>query len=193
MQVHRAGQYLANRKRLDEVPVVRDSWARLRTCGRGHGSLPLLMVTRRRGRCCGTRRLRFLVTGDMTLSVVDADGLRVLTVDMLRHKTMAADLNGDRLARACNDLTVLAACPALSHGEAPPVLPHPDAGLSPGPWRVEYGSTRRRLRIISASGALIAERAFPRSAPDEQVQSIVARLRDGMICLGGNRPSTKLQ
>lgn len=123
---------------------------------------------------------RFVATGNMTLAVVAADGLCILTVDMLRQKTMAAGLAGARLARACNDLTLLAAAPALVRGEPPPPLPHPDAGLSPVPWRVDYDPARRRVQVFAATGTSIAARTFPRSISDGAVMAIVETLHDGL-------------
>jgi hypothetical protein len=118
----------------------------------------------------------------MTLSVLDAHGHRLLTVDMLKHKTMAAGTDGDRLARAYNDLAVLAALPAVLRGEPLPPLPHPEAGLSSGPWAVEFSAARRRLRIRSAQGVVIAERVFPRTTPEDAPVGLVR-----LLASGGNR------
>ena len=51
------------------------------------------------------------ITGDMTLSVLDAAGFKVLGVEMLRMNTMRADDGGQLLARTLNDLHLLAGIP----------------------------------------------------------------------------------
>jgi hypothetical protein len=95
------------------------------------------------------------MTGNMTLSVVAEGGLRILTVDMLAQDTMKHDTNGDRLARALNDLTLIAV-PSTP-------LPHPDAGISPTPWSATVDANRRRIAVRGAGGRLIAGHMFGRT------------------------------
>jgi hypothetical protein len=45
------------------------------------------------------------ITGDLTLSILDRNGFKVLGVDMLRTNTMRAGDGGERRARTLNDLT----------------------------------------------------------------------------------------
>lgn len=59
---------------------------------------------------------RVAATGNMTLCVVMSADTRVLRVDMLKQDTMHVGLDGDRLARAYNDLALVAACPCALQG-----------------------------------------------------------------------------
>ena len=102
-------------------------------------------------------------TGDMTLSVVDADtGERVLTVDMLAAGTTKAGTDGDVLARTVNDLTLLA--DVIS--KRPHSIPHPSAGYSPFPWQVvRSGKDLKRVSVLDADNKKIAGRKDGMAAP----------------------------
>ena len=117
-------------------------------------------------------------TGHMTLSVVSSAGEQILKVDMLSQGTMKAGLRGDRLARALNDLTLVAALPDVLRGGKLPALPHPEAGHSLLPWQVE--TTGERLALRDADGRRIASREFPRTIPPERVSGIVDCLQRGL-------------
>lgn len=117
-------------------------------------------------------------SGDMTLSVVSSTGEQVLRVDMLSQGTMKAGLSGDRLARALNDLSLVAALPELLRGGGVPELPHPGAAHSPLPWRVVESG--RRISVKDADGRRIASREFPRTMPAERVGEIVGCLQAGL-------------
>lgn len=103
---------------------------------------------------------RVLPTGDMTLCVLDAAGIRILRIDMLSHGTMRAGDDGERLARAYNNLSLVAALPnVLRTGVCElsaylPLIPHPEAGVSPMPWMILSGSANARL--VDATERVIA-------------------------------------
>lgn len=104
--------------------------------------------------------------GDMTLCVVDGCGLRVLKIDMLTYRTMAAGDSGERLARAYNDLAIVSQCPALvanAHRGLPSAVefPYVDAGHSPFPWRMEISP--RKAKLIDGAGKMIADLEIPAS------------------------------
>jgi hypothetical protein len=88
------------------------------------------------------------------------------------------------LARAYNDLALLASCPALARGDPPPPLPHPDADISPGPWRIHYDPSRRRLQVLDREGKRMAERVFPRTVADARITAILKSLAGGLRSLG---------
>lgn len=119
-------------------------------------------------------------TGDMTLAVTSSDGRRILRVDMLASATMAAGTNGERLARAQNDLCLLAASPELRAGRRLPVLPHPDAGVSPAPWSVAWAPDRRRIRIRDGEQRLIAGYDYPAGADLEWIRNVLDTLVAGV-------------
>jgi len=111
------------------------------------------------------------ITGDMTLSVLNEDGLKVLGIDMLSRKTMLAGTDGDLLARALNDLNLIAQ--AADHVEVTHlVLADPSAKMSPTPWRLETKETTRRLLVRDAEGQIIGERRFPASMSRDALLNI---------------------
>ena len=99
-------------------------------------------------------------TGNMTLSVSDAVGLRIARIDMLSAKTMTAGDNGDQLAQALNDLTIITLCPNLAEADAPEkvigqfILPYSDDALSRGPWKV--AGRHNCFTLFDADGRRIA-------------------------------------
>lgn len=122
-------------------------------------------------------------TGDMTLSVLDEHGRQILKIDMLRYGTMKAENGGDRLARSLNDLALIAAMPDICHTgwvALDATLPHPEAGLSPFPWSVDYDDASRSLEVRDAAGKKIAGRRFPDRIPRQDVEVIVTILRRGV-------------
>ena len=124
-------------------------------------------------------------TGNMTLSIVSSTGEQILKVDMLAQGTMKAGVHGDRLARALNDLSLIAALPEFLRGGPLPELPHPDAGHSPLPWQV--ARTRRRIAVHDADGRRIAVREFPHATSPERVDAIVGCLESGLERLARDR------
>lgn len=112
-------------------------------------------------------------TGDMTLSVLDNAQMRIIRIDMLRYRTMDAGDGGNRLTRAYNDLTVVAACPELlgTSGAAERVgldLPHPDAGISPMPWTIVR--TQKGAKLVSSAGKYIADISW-KTCPSDILQA----------------------
>jgi hypothetical protein len=112
------------------------------------------------------------ITGDMTLSVLDDRGFKVLGVDMLRMNTMQAGDGGEILARTLNDLGLLAQA-ASAKNPSCCTLPDPSAGLSPRPWEIEFQESKRRVRVRDANHRTVGERTFPKSTPPETLTSIV--------------------
>lgn len=126
--------------------------------------------------------------GDMTLGVFDEEGFQIVKIDMLKQKTMKAETNGEMLCRALNDLTLIASFPSLLRNEIALVeilnnKPHPESGVSPFPWRVEYSQEKRILRIIASNNKLVADRDYPKGKLDEDVESIVQGLMYGVNLL----------
>ncbi len=121
-------------------------------------------------------------SGDMTLSVVSSTALQILKIDMLAQRTMQAGADGDHLARALNDLTMLAAIPELLRTETRDIdLPHPNAGHSPFPWDVAI--TPRRITVNDGHGRKIAERVFPKRMPAERKHELTAAITAGVTRL----------
>lgn len=119
------------------------------------------------------------ITGDMTLSLLDQDGLKVLGVDMLRMNTMRAGDDGELLARTVNDFRLLAR--AADHADTRPLaLADRSAGLSPLPWRVEYQQQSRRLEVRDARNRIVGERAFPKGVSPETLTRIVQAIRQAV-------------
>jgi hypothetical protein len=144
------------------------------------------------GEICNMK-LRTAITGDMTLSVLDETGFKVLGVDMLRGNAMQAGADGERLARALNDLTLLsdaATVDAMRSVE----LPHPEVGVSDRPWRLEEDRHRNlRIRLKSATGQIIAERTFPASTQLDAsiaytcaVKRAVVRINSDVVMVAGD-------
>lgn len=99
---------------------------------------------------------------------------------MLRYGTMKAENGGERLARSLNDLALIAAMPDICHTgwvDLDATLPHPEAGLSPFPWSVDYDDVSRSLEVRDAAGKKIADRRFPDRIPRQDVEVIVTILR----------------
>lgn len=114
------------------------------------------------------------ITGDMTLSVLDESGFKVLGVDMLRMNTMHAGDGGETLARTLNDLRLLAHA-ASSENPSPSdwALGDPSAGVSPRPWEIELHESARRVRVRDANRRTVGERTFPKSTTQEMLTNIV--------------------
>ncbi len=119
---------------------------------------------------------RSVATGDMTLCLVDANGTRILRIDMLGCGTMRAGNGGDRLARAYNDLALLAYCPLLlKQGQThtqdlTTLLPHPDAGISPLPWSLSH--SERNAKLTDSLGKRIAEIELGKRRYDTLIASL---------------------
>jgi hypothetical protein len=119
------------------------------------------------------------ITGDMTLSVLDDSGFKVLGVDMLRMNTMQAGDGGETLARTLNDLGLLAqAASAEDPGRC--TLADPSADLSPRPWEIDFDESRRQVRVRDANHRTVGERTFPKSTPPGR-----------MLLRGPHRPAVK--
>jgi len=128
---------------------------------------------------------RVAATGDMTLCVLDDAGLRIVRIDMLKHGTMVAGDDGERLARAYNDLAVVAACPSVLHsldvGETVGLdLPHPDAGISPMLWKMVRSSNR--VRLVSSAGKPIADVSW-KGSPSAMLLASLAVLEQSLPAL----------
>lgn len=102
------------------------------------------------------------ITGDMTLSILDEHGVKVLGVDLLKANTMRAGDGGDLLVQTLNDLTLLAQAADAAGGEGLQ-LRDPSAGLSPTPWSVVVQEPKRQVQVRDARGRRIADRGFPKS------------------------------
>ena len=134
------------------------------------------------------------ITGDMTLSILDEHGVKVLGVDMLKAKTMRAGDGGDLLARTLNDLTLLAQAADAAGGECLK-LRDPSAGLSPTPWSVVVQEPKRQVQVRDARGRGIADRGFPKSMSAaafaelaRQITAAVGRVNDWFPAERGDSP-----
>lgn len=115
------------------------------------------------------------ITGDMTLSILDESGFKVLGVDMLRTNTMRAGDGGELLARTLNDLTLLARSADVTDANSLELW-DASAGLSPTPWRIDVQNRTRKVQVRDATGRLIAERSFPRTTPSEVLRNVFGRI-----------------
>ncbi len=115
------------------------------------------------------------ITGDMTLSILDENGFKVLGVDMLQMNTLRAGDGGELLARTLNDLALLAQAADVTDAHSPELW-DASAGLSPTPWCVDVWEKSRRIWVRDARGRTIAERAFPQSTTDAERARIVQRI-----------------
>ena len=115
------------------------------------------------------------ITGDMTLSILDENGFKVLGVDMLRLNTMLAGDGGTLLARTLNDLTLLAQS-AQTENAGDLELWDVSAGLSPTPWSVVVRDWKQQVQVRDATGRRIAERDYPRSMTPEIFGELVRRI-----------------
>jgi hypothetical protein len=124
---------------------------------------------------------QYKATGDMTLSVVVAQtGQRVFTVQMLSAGTMKAGLEGDRLARSINDLSLLAQIPRLMGGDIKiDLAPHPEVGNSPFPWSVILSKTKCALQIEDARKKKIAESLSGKRSHPEWLE-FVSLIQEGI-------------
>lgn len=116
------------------------------------------------------------ITGDMTLSVLDAAGFKVLGVDMLRMNTMRAGDGGQLLARTLNDLHLLAAAASYPDRESLP-LAYPSEGASPRPWKLVFHQGTRRLQLRDAQRRLVGERTFPKRTEPEKLAAVLDTMR----------------
>ena len=111
------------------------------------------------------------ITGDMTLSILDEGGFKVLGVDMLRMKTMRAGDGGELLARTLNDLGLLAQAADAADAKKL-VLEDASAGLSPLPWQFEFQASMRRVHVRDAHDRLLGERTFPKNTSQETLATV---------------------
>lgn len=121
----------------------------------------------------------------MTLGVFDEDGFQIVKIDMLKQNTMKAETDGESLCRALNDLTLIAAFPKLLRSELTLIeiikdLPYIEIETSPFPWRIEYISEKRKLRILDSNNKLVAFREYPKKISDEYIKLIVLALTNGV-------------
>jgi len=127
------------------------------------------------------------ITGDMTLSILDENGFKVLGVDMLRMNTMQAGDGGALLARTLNDLMLLAqAADAANADELE--LWDASAGLSPTPWSVVVQDRKRQVQVRDASGRRIAERVYPGSISPQDFAGLAHRITASVERVNVSRP-----
>ncbi|MCY2991736.1 MAG: hypothetical protein NTY19_28260 [Planctomycetota bacterium] len=127
------------------------------------------------------------ITGDMTLSILDENGFKVLGVDMLRMNTMQAGDGGARLARTLNDLTLLAQAADAAHLDEVAIWDD-SAGLSPTPWSVVVQDRKRQVQVRDASGRRIAERIYPKSVTPEMFGDLAQRITGAVERVNHRRP-----
>jgi hypothetical protein len=130
-------------------------------------------------------------TGNMTLSVVAATGEQIVRLDLLVSGAMRAGDNGWALARAWNNLALLASIPAWVDRDAPgAIVPHLEVGCSPLPWRVDYDAVRHRVIVRDADGRKVAERTFPPQMVGSREGEIVELLTRGVEVMNRQAGST---
>ena len=130
------------------------------------------------------------ITGDMTLSILDENGFKVLGVDMLRANTMRAGDGGDLLVRTLNDLTLLAQAADAACRECPK-LRDPSAGLSPTPWSVLVQEPKRQVQVRDASGRRIADRGFSKSMSAVAFADLARQISDAVERVNDRYPAEK--
>jgi hypothetical protein len=118
---------------------------------------------------------RASATGDMTLSLLDDTGFKVLGIDMLAQNTMRAGTNGALLVRALNDLTLISDCSSTG-GNSIDLTDVEGSEISPRPWRCESSWKQKKLSIHDGLGSQIATRIFPKHLSEERFGDIVNAL-----------------
>ena len=108
-----------------------------------------------------------LITGDMTLSILDEQGFKLIGVEMLSARTMQAETNGAKLARALNDLRLIAAHASEPMGLAWIEDYDDDAGVSPRPWRCQVDCAAMTLVVLDKNSKRIAGRRYPKGRTRE--------------------------
>jgi hypothetical protein len=103
------------------------------------------------------------ITGDMTLSILDDKGKKVLGVDMLHAKTMLAGTDGERLERTMNDLQAIADIVSKR-------IPDLSEPLSPRPWNVSQSG--KMVRVKDREVRTIAEHKIPEASLPTILQSL---------------------
>ena len=98
---------------------------------------------------------RARATGDVTLSVLAASGLRILTLDLVRSRSMRPSKDGRWLARAYNNLGLLAAISDVLDGGVVPAPSDRAAGTSPFPWHLWVNAGETRIRVTDRDGGLV--------------------------------------
>jgi hypothetical protein len=119
----------------------------------------------------------------MTLSVLEVEtGQRVLTISMLQAGTMKAETHGERLVRAINNMTLLAAIPTLisSPSEAP-LPPHSDAGYSPIPWALNQKG--RDTVIQDCRGMKVATLSVPNKCSETGQPARIEVIQKGLLII----------
>jgi hypothetical protein len=122
-------------------------------------------------------RFKAAITGDMTLSLLDEQGFKILGIDMLSQATMRAGTKGDLLARALNDLTVLAEYASQQQGTEKVVVHFPAGQLSPTPWNLKTIPESKKVTLTDGTGKRIATRIFPKNLSTALFQKIVNTLQ----------------
>jgi len=132
-------------------------------------------------------RFKAAITGDMTLSLqLDEQGFKILGIDMLSQATMRAGTKGDLLARALNDLTVLAEYASQQQGTEKVVVQFPAGQLSPTPWNLKVIPDSKKIILTDGTGERIATRIFPKNLSPELFQKIVNTLQHALVQINDN-------
>ena len=130
------------------------------------------------------------ITGDMTLSLLDENGLKVLGVDMLKMKTMEAGDDGALLARTLNDLKLLAQAADAEDADQLELW-DASAGLSPTPWSVLVQEPKRQVQVRDASGRRIADRGFSKSMSAVAFADLARQISDAVERVNDRYPAEK--
>jgi len=110
---------------------------------------------------CGVK-YRASVTGNMTLSVLDEKGFKIIGIDMLSKGTLRAGTNGVLLSKALNDLSLL----AQSMSDALEDLPLSfveGVDISVRPWRCDSSLERKTVSLYDGNDKQIASRKFAKN------------------------------
>lgn len=118
-------------------------------------------------------------TGDMTLSVVDEAGFKIIGIDMLSYGTMKAGTNGNLLSKAMNDLMVIASFADESLIDREDFFDS-EIGISELPWSMVYNEENKKLVIYDAGRKRIAERKYPAKLPASDLNDIVSKIEKGI-------------
>jgi hypothetical protein len=119
---------------------------------------------------CGVK-YRASVTGNMTLSVLDEKGFKIIGIDMLSKGTLRAGTNGALLSKALNDLSLL----AQSMSDALEDLPLSfveGVDISVRPWRCDSSLERKTVSLYDGNDKQIASRKFAKNISEERFCNI---------------------
>lgn len=116
------------------------------------------------------------ITGDMTLSILNDKNIKVLGIDMLSKGTMRAGTNGDLLARALNDLTLIQEHSQNLEGNTT-LSCIEGINISPRPWACHADINKKRLSVYDNQKKQIAAHTFSKKTSEAEFLDIAEAMQ----------------